>query len=143
PLGVPTLETGDVGADLNQLSPQYYSLGAALLQPTASGQTLGQTLRPYPWYQQVSADSDFAGDTYYNSLQTTVQLRLSSGSVGKQIRPGAGVTASIFPPPDRRLRAGRSPTDGLWPEAYLLDSARAAACFRLDLIDSNVETGFC
>src|SRR5271165_5713617 len=81
PLGVPTLETGDVGADLNQLSPQYYSLGAALLTPTASGQTLGQTLRPYPLYQQVSADSDFAGDTYYNSLQATVQLRFSSGSM--------------------------------------------------------------
>jgi hypothetical protein len=80
PLGVPTLETGDVGADLNQLSPQYYSLGAALLSPTASGQTLGQTLRPYPSYQQVSADSDFAGDTDYNSLQATVQLRFSSGS---------------------------------------------------------------
>jgi hypothetical protein len=81
PLGVPTLETGDVGADLNQLSPQYYSLGAALLTPTASGQTLGQTLRPYPLYQQVSVDSDFAGDTYYNSLQATVQLRFSSGSM--------------------------------------------------------------
>src|SRR5208337_1708964 len=43
--------------------------------------TLGQTLRPYPSYQQVSADSDFAGDTYYNSLQATVQLRFSSGSM--------------------------------------------------------------
>ena len=81
PLGVPTLETGDVGADLNQLSPQYYSLGPALLKPTASGQIYGQTLRPYPLYQQVSADSDFAGDSYYNSLQATVQLRFSSGSM--------------------------------------------------------------
>ena len=80
PLGVPTL-FGDVGADLNQLSPQYYSLGPALLKPTASGQIYGQTLRPYPLYQQVSADSDFAGDTYYNSLQATVQLRFSSGSM--------------------------------------------------------------
>ena len=81
PLGVPSLETGDVGADLNQLSPQYYALGAALLSPAGNGETLGQTLRPYPLYQQVSADSDFAGDTYYNSLQATVQLRLSSGSM--------------------------------------------------------------
>src|SRR5271165_4285864 len=81
PLGVPTLETGDVGADLNQLSPQYYSLGPALLKPTASGQIYGQTLRPYPLYQQVSADSDFAGDSYYNSLQATVQLQFSSGSM--------------------------------------------------------------
>ena len=81
PLGVPTLETGDVGADLNQLSPQYYSLGPALLQPTATGQIYGQTLRPYPLYQQVSADSDFAGDSYYNSLQATLELRFSSGSM--------------------------------------------------------------
>src|ERR1700730_1120772 len=81
PLGVPAIEIGDVGANLNQLSPQYYSLGPALLQPTASGQTYGQTLRPYPLYQQVSADSDFAGDSYYNSLQATLELRFSSGSM--------------------------------------------------------------
>ena len=80
PLGTPTLQTGVVGADLNQLSPQYYSLGAALLQPTTSGTLYGQTLRPYPLYQQVSADSDFAGDTYYNSLQVTVERRFTSGS---------------------------------------------------------------
>jgi len=77
-LGVPTL-FGNVGADLNQLSPQYYSLGSALLQPTASGQLSGQTLRPYPAYQEVSADSDFAGDSYYHSLQGTMELRFSSG----------------------------------------------------------------
>lgn len=79
PLGVPALEIGDVGADLNQLSPKYYSLGAALLQPTASGQILGQTLRPYPQYQAVDADSDFAGASYYHSLQTTFEKRFSSG----------------------------------------------------------------
>ena len=81
PLGVPALEIGDVGADLNQLSPKYYSMGPALLQPTASGQTLGQTLRPYPQYQAVDADSDFAGDTYYNSLQATFEKRLSHGGI--------------------------------------------------------------
>jgi len=80
PLGVPALETGDVGADLNQLSPKYYSLGPALLEPAASGQLLGQTLRPYPLYQNVDADSDFAGDTYYNALQATFEKRFSGGS---------------------------------------------------------------
>ena len=79
PLGVPALEIGDVGADLNQLSPKYYSLGSALLQPTASGQLYGQTLRPYPSYQNVDANSDFAGDTYYNSLQATIEKRFSYG----------------------------------------------------------------
>jgi outer membrane receptor protein involved in Fe transport len=79
PLGVPALTIGYVGANLNQLSPKYYSLGAALLQPTSSGQTLGQTLRPYPNYQNVGADSDFAGDTYYNSLQFTFEKRFSYG----------------------------------------------------------------
>ena len=79
PLGVPALEIGDVGADLNQLSPKYYSLGSALLQPTASGQIYGQTLRPYPSYQNVDANSDFAGDTYYNSLQATIEKRFSYG----------------------------------------------------------------
>jgi hypothetical protein len=32
-------------------------------------------------YQLVSADSDFAGDSYYNSLQATLELRFSSGSI--------------------------------------------------------------
>jgi hypothetical protein len=80
PLGIPAVTIGGVGADLNQLSPQYYSLGPALLQKTQSGQTYGQSLRPYPAYQVVGADSDFAGDTYYNSLQGTLKLHLSSDS---------------------------------------------------------------
>jgi len=79
PLGVPALEVGDVGANLNQLAPKYYSLGPALLERTPSGQTLGQSLRPYPQYQAVDTDSDFVGDTYYNALQLTVEKRFSHG----------------------------------------------------------------
>ena len=86
PLGVPALEIGDVGADLNQLSPKFYSLGAGLLQPAANPAvcgvpvcTVGQMLRPYPLYQGVEANSDFAGDTYYNSLQAGIEKRFSYG----------------------------------------------------------------
>ena len=86
PLGVPALEIGDVGADLNQLSPAYYSMGSALLQPANNPNvcgvpvcTVGQTLRSHPQYQNVDANSDFAGDTYYNSLQTTFEKRFSYG----------------------------------------------------------------
>lgn len=82
PLREPALAGGVSGTDLNQLSPSYHSLGAALLQPAAnpdacgafvSGCTTGQALRPYPQYQNVNADSDVAGDTYYNSLQATFE----------------------------------------------------------------------
>ena len=86
PLGVPALEIGDVGADLNQLSPKFYSLGAALFEPAANPAVcgvplckVGQTLRPYPLYQGVEANSDFAGDTYYNSLQAGIEKRFSYG----------------------------------------------------------------
>jgi hypothetical protein len=80
-LGEPAIITGNVGADLNQLSPKYYSLGSALLQPTANGQMYGQTLRPYPMYQLVGADSDFAGETHYDSLQASFEFRFASDSM--------------------------------------------------------------
>lgn len=82
PLGLPGAEIGDLGANLNQLSPRYYSLGDALFQPLANGQLRGQSLRPFPQYQNVEADSDFSGDTYYNSLQATFEKRLfSNGTI--------------------------------------------------------------
>ena len=61
-------------------------MGSALLQPAANPSVcgapackMGQTLRPYPQYQNVDANSDFAGDSYYNSLQVTFEKRFSYG----------------------------------------------------------------
>jgi hypothetical protein len=54
--------------NINQLADQYDSAPS-------------QALRPYPMYQNVNAQSAYVGDSYYNSLQTTVTKRFSSGSV--------------------------------------------------------------
>jgi Carboxypeptidase regulatory-like domain len=54
--------------DINQLADKYDSAPS-------------QALRPYPMYQDVNAQSDYVGDSYYNSLQTTVTKRFSSGSI--------------------------------------------------------------
>ncbi len=68
-------------ADINQLPDQYDAMGAALSAPVAPGSpvTVGQTLRPYPMYQNVNAQSEYVGDSYYHSLQATVTKRFSSG----------------------------------------------------------------
>ena len=56
-------------------------MGAALSSPVATGSpvTVGQTLRPYPMYQNVNAQSPYVGDSYYHSLQATITKRFSSG----------------------------------------------------------------
>ncbi len=52
--------------DINQLPDQYDSAPS-------------QSLRPYPTYQNVNAQSPYVGDTYYHSLQVTMSKKLSSG----------------------------------------------------------------
>ncbi len=80
--------------DLNQLSPQYYSLGSALQQqvpnryasivsgafggPTVS---LQQSLRPYPYYNNINVTYPRIGSSSYNSFLINVEKRYSSGLV--------------------------------------------------------------
>jgi len=73
--------SGITGRDLNELSSQYYSLGNALLGSVSPGssETLGQSLRPYPQYQNVYDTANFTGFTNYNSLQANVNKRFGSG----------------------------------------------------------------
>lgn len=80
--------------DLNQLSPQYYSLGSALNQqvpnpyagivsgvyggPTITRQ---QSLRPYPYYNNINVTYPREGIASYNALLLTVEKRYSAGLV--------------------------------------------------------------
>ena len=52
--------------DINQLPDQYDAAPS-------------QSLRPYPMYQNVNAQSPYLGDSYYDSLQATFSKRFSSG----------------------------------------------------------------
>jgi len=84
--------------NVNQLNPKYFSLGATLLnsnindpavvaagfKPPYAGfnGTLGQALRPYPQYLNMSPGgrgSDTSGSSTYHSLQATFQKRFSGG----------------------------------------------------------------
>jgi hypothetical protein len=74
--------------NVNQVNPQYLSLGNTLNAPLSSeaGQatgvplpyagftgTVAQALRPYPQYQSISQDMQTAGKSHYNSLQVKLQ----------------------------------------------------------------------
>ena len=75
-----------VGQNINELPSQYYSLGSNLIANapnTVNGNTvsLGQSLRPYPSYLNVTDTADWIGYTNYNSLQ--VKLTKRFGSAGE------------------------------------------------------------
>ncbi|MDQ6663386.1 MAG: TonB-dependent receptor [Acidobacteriota bacterium] len=89
----PTDFTGAINQNLNQLDPQYLSLGAALLQPVAnpfagiiaSGSLAGPTvprsqlLKPYPQYTGVARQAPAFGNSHYESAQFQLEKRTSSG----------------------------------------------------------------
>ena len=70
------------GRSLDELSKRYYSMGSALLNPTVLNgipMTLGQSLRPYPFYSNFSDTAQFYARSNYNSLQAKVVGRFGSG----------------------------------------------------------------
>ncbi len=74
----------DSGRSLDELSSQYYSLGAALLNtaPCANANDLelsvGQCLRKYPYYNDVQDTAEFYGYQNYDALQARLEKRFGS-----------------------------------------------------------------
>jgi hypothetical protein len=81
------------GLNLNQINPQYLSLGSqlknqvpnpfygtiqfgTLSQPTVQ---LGQLLLPYPQYTSLTDPGGYVGDSTYHSLQVKAEKRFKSG----------------------------------------------------------------
>jgi hypothetical protein len=77
--------TGNRGLD--QLSSQYYSMGTALTAtaPCASASglsmTVGQCLRPFPYYNNVSDTAEFYARQSYRSLQIRAEKRFGRSGV--------------------------------------------------------------
>jgi hypothetical protein len=80
------------GYDMNQLPPQYLSLGLALQNPVANpyagrvpgslgGATIAQSqaLKPYPYYSSVTVRNPHLGDSIYHAGLLTVQKRFNQG----------------------------------------------------------------
>jgi hypothetical protein len=78
--------------DLNQLDPQYLSLGLALQNQVPNpyaGRVPGslgnatisrqQSLRPYPYYGQVAVFKPLLGSSSYHALLVSAERRLSNG----------------------------------------------------------------
>jgi hypothetical protein len=61
-------------ADINQLPDKYDGLTQAQLTQMG-GSVFASSLRPYPLYQNVNALSPYIGDSYYNSMQVTLNKR--------------------------------------------------------------------
>ncbi|MCZ2147407.1 MAG: TonB-dependent receptor [Bryobacterales bacterium] len=85
--------TGAVNENVNQLNPQYLSMGTALTQVVpnpffgilASGPLAGATvarsqlLRPYPQYSGVTRIAPAYGNSHYHSVQMQLEKRMSHG----------------------------------------------------------------
>ena len=80
------------GYDLNQLDPQYLSLGLALGEnvpnpyagrvPGALGGatlTRSQSLRPFPYYTGITVRNPHLGNSVYHALLASMEKRLSGG----------------------------------------------------------------
>ena len=70
------------GHALNELSSKYYPMGSALLNSASLdgiSMTVGQSLRPYPFYSNLSDTAEFYAHSNYDSLQATLVRRFSSG----------------------------------------------------------------
>jgi hypothetical protein len=115
----------DGNAQVNQLSPAYFSLGSTLLQSNinsapakaagftepfpgfsqlfGSQATVAQALRPFPQYQGVNIVTAPYNNSTYNSLQIKVDKRFSHGLSGtfaytrsKMLSDGVGFTTSNY-----------------------------------------------
>ena len=60
----------NINMNLNQLESQYWSLGPALMatSPTDPTITVGQSLRPYPYFLNMDNRGAFVGRTNYKSV---------------------------------------------------------------------------
>jgi hypothetical protein len=88
----PTDFTGAVNEELNQLNPQYLSMGGELSKAVANpfygyltgslgGKTIAQSqlLRPYPQFQGVTRNAPAFGNNIYHSVQMKLEKRMSHG----------------------------------------------------------------
>lgn len=129
--------SGGGTTSMNQLAPQYSSLGNALLQTvpnpfygviTTGALSLptvqyGQLLRPFPEWQTVAADGTAIGNSEYNALQSSYTKRFTSG-----VSLIAGYTWS-------KLMSDIS--DGVWSSA---GSIRSWYCVRCEHSPSSYDT---
>jgi hypothetical protein len=83
--------------NINELDPQYLSLGSLLSRPATSpeaqaakiqlpyagfNKSVGQALRPYPQYLAISERSNPNGNSTYHALQVKAEKRMSGGLTG-------------------------------------------------------------
>jgi len=73
----------NINMNLNQLESQYWSLGSGLMatSPTDPTKTVGQTLRPYPYFLNMDLRGAFVGRTNYKSVFARVEKRFRGAGV--------------------------------------------------------------